>query len=166
MDRRANCRPRCDVLLIPNGCSVQTSNFTLPINLRYTHLSFCSTLFLAVNIILSELLRFFETVFQQFKIHSSRKNIYLKLFGLICKTSIVKPSQRTSFPSLSSRSRSLSGVIFTWNPLYFKPQTSLKFHLKIINVVISIIIFRTIFFVKFIITICSICSEFSKAVWR
>ena len=41
--------------------------------------------FLAVNIILSELLRFFETVFQQFKIHCSRKNIYLKLFGLICK---------------------------------------------------------------------------------
>ena len=33
------------VLLIPNGCSVQTSNFTLPINLRYTYLSFCSTLF-------------------------------------------------------------------------------------------------------------------------
>ena len=38
--------------------------------------------FLTIHIILSKLLRFFKTVFQQFKIHRRRKNINLKLFGL------------------------------------------------------------------------------------
>ena len=41
--------------------------------------------FLTIHIIFSKLFNLRYTVFQQFKIHSSRKNIYLKLFGLICK---------------------------------------------------------------------------------